>query len=140
MFKLQYQGSMALTAVAVVLLSTHAADAQMVRGGPQLRSGLFNIAAPSSWNERVNQANAERKLPYREDKLRRDVERGDSVAIDRDARRIDYLRYRIVMDQWLIRKIACDEAGCLPYPARLDPMSYCAIAQYHTPPSPPDRR
>jgi hypothetical protein len=140
MSRLQYRGSISLAAVVVVLLSSRAAEAQVVVPGPPRQHGsLLRDLTTGAWYDRANQANAERRLRYRQEKLRRDAERGDSAAVDCDVRRIDDLKYRIVVDEWLIRKNSCQELGYYPYPVRLDPITYCAIAQYRSPPRPPDR-
>ena len=60
-----------------------------------------------------------------------------SAAVGRDVRRIDNLRYRIVVDEWLIRKNSLLDPGCYPYPIRLDPMSCAAIADVRRPPQAP---
>jgi hypothetical protein len=101
---------------------------------------MLNNPAAWSWYERVDQAKAERHLPRLHEKLRRDAERNDSAAVGRDLCRIDDLQYRIAVDEWLIRKMSCcQDPGYYPYPRRLDPITYCAIAQYRTPPRPMGR-
>jgi hypothetical protein len=140
MSRLQCRGSIGLAAVVVALLSSRPADAQVVvPGSPRQHGGLLRDLTTGAWYDRANQANAERCLQYRQEKLRRDAERGNSVAVDCDVRRIDNLKHRIMVDEWLIRKNSCQEPGYYPYPVRLDPMTYCAIAQYRVPPRPLDR-
>ena len=58
--------------------------------------------------------------------------------MDRDARRIHNLKYRIVVDEWLIRKNSLQDPGCYPYPIRLDAISCAAIADVARPPQAPD--
>jgi hypothetical protein len=74
-----------------------------------------------------NQALAERHLQKLEAKFRRDAERADRAAVDCDLRRIDNLKYRIVMDEWLIRWNS-RHYPCF-YPVRTDEVSCVAIAQ-----------
>ena len=76
----------------------------------------------------LNQAKAEHRLEHLQAKLRRDAERCNSAAVDRDARRIHNLKYRIVVDEWLIRKNSLYDPGCYPYPIRMHPISSAAIA------------
>ena len=74
----------------------------------------------------MNQAKAERRLQNLQAKLRRDAERGDSAAVDRDVYRIDNYKYRIVVDEWLIRKNSLLDPGCYPAdPAR------CHVVRRH---------
>ena len=72
-------------------------------------------------------------------KLRRDAERGDIAAVDRDFRCIDNVKYRIAIDEWLIRWNSLQYPGF--YPIRTDPVSRAAIAQAtHPTPSPYPRQ
>src|SRR5258708_25245243 len=141
MSRLPYRGLIALTAVVVVLLSSRPAGAQVVGvpSPPRQHGGLLSDLVTGAWYDRTNQVLAERHLPWRQEKLNRDAARGNSVAVNRDVRRIDNLQYRIAVDEWLIRKNSCQELGYYPYPLRLDPITYCAIAQYRPPPRPPGR-
>ena len=131
MSRLQCRGSIALAAVVVALLSSRPADAQVSNdpGPPRQPGGLLNNLVTGVQYDIVNQAKAERRLQYLQAKLRRDAERGHSAAVDRDVRRIENLRYRIVVDEWLIRKNSLCDPGCYPYPLRMDAMSCAAIAQ-----------
>jgi hypothetical protein len=140
MSRLQCRGPIALAAVVVALLSSRPADAQVVvPGPPRQHGGLLRDLNTGAWYDRANQAHAERCLQHRQEKLRRDAERCDSAAVDYDVRRIDNLQHRIVVDEWLIRKNSCQESGYYPHSVRLDPITYCAIAQYRVPPRPLDR-
>ncbi|MDR3635971.1 MAG: hypothetical protein P4L84_19370 [Isosphaeraceae bacterium] len=141
MSRLPYQGSIALTAVVVVLLSSRPAGAQVVvvPSPPRQHGGLLSDLVTGAWYDRANQASAEHHLRWRQEKLNRDAAWGNPAAVNYDVRRIDSLQYRIVVDEWLIRKNSCQELGYYPYPLRLDPISYCAIAQYRIPPRPPGR-
>jgi hypothetical protein len=86
----------------------------------------------------VNQALAERRLEKLQAKLRRDAERGDMAAVDCDVRRIDNVKYRIVIDEWLIRWNSRQYPDF--YPIRTDAVSCAAIAQAtHPTPSPPSQ-
>jgi hypothetical protein len=134
MSRLRNRGSIALAAVVVALLSTRTAGAQVVVPGHH--GGSLNTVGTWAWVERIDQAKAEQRLYRAHEQLRCDAARNDSAAVNCDIRRIDDLRHRIVVDEWLIRKISCGQAGYYPFPRRLDPMTYCAIAQYHTPPRP----
>ena len=99
------------------------------RARPREHGGLLNDLVTGVQYDIVNQAKAERHLQNVQEKLRRDAERGDSAAVDRDARRIDSLKYRIVVDEWLIRQNSLQDPGCYPYPLRPDPMSCAAVAE-----------
>ena len=129
MSKLQCRGSIARVAVVVVLLSSRPADAQVGvdPGPPREPGGLLNNLATGVQYDIVNQAKAERRLQHVQAKLRRDAERGNPAAVDRDVRRIDNLRYRIVVDEWLIRKNSLQDPGYYPYPLRMDAMSCAAM-------------
>jgi hypothetical protein len=76
----------------------------------------------------VNQAVAEKRLPHAQAKLRHHAEWGKSAAVHRDVRRIENLKYRIVVDEWLIRQNSLYNPGWYPYPLRMDPISCEAIA------------
>ncbi len=137
MSRLQCRGSIAWAAVGIVLLSSRPADAQVGidPGPPREPGGLVNDLVTGVEYDRVNQALAEHRLQYLQAKLRRDSERGNSVAVDRDARRIDNVKYRIAMDEWLIRWNS-RQYPCF-YTIRTDPVSCAAIAQAtHPIPSP----
>lgn len=137
MTRRQCRGSIALAAVVVALLSSRPAGAQVVvPSSPRQHGGFLNSLGVWSGYERINQAKAERRLPRLQEKLRRDAARNDSAAVERDVRRIDDLNYRILVDKWLIRNISLQDPGYYPYPRRLDPISYDAIAQYRLPPRP----
>jgi hypothetical protein len=137
MSRLQYRGSIALATIVIALLSLRPAGAQVVVPGPARQHGGFlNNLGSWWWYEPINQAKAERHLSRIQEKLRRDVGRGDSSAVDCDVRRIDDLQYRILVDEWLIRKNCGQDPGYYPYPRRLDPITYNAIAQYRVPPRP----
>ena len=87
----------------------------------------------------VNQALAEQRLQNLQAKLRRDAERGDMAAVDRDVRRIDNVKYRIAIDEWLIRWNS-RQYPCF-YPIRTDAVSCAAIAQAtHPTPAPYPRQ
>lgn len=133
MSKFQCRGPIAQAAVVVALLWSRSADAQ-VAGPP---GGLWNNTVIGVQYELMNQAKAERRLQHLQGKLRRDAEWGNSAAVGRDVRRMDNLKFRIVVDEWLIRKNLLQDPGCYPYPVRLDAISCAAIAQYHRPPQGP---
>jgi hypothetical protein len=142
MSRLQCQGSIALTAVVVALLSSRPADAQVVvdPGPPRQPVGLLNSLVTGVWYDVVNQAKAEHRLPHLQAKLSRDAERGDLAAVDCDVRRIDKLKYRIAVDEWLIRKNSLQCTGY--YPIRFDALPCTApctaIAAATRPPQAPD--
>ena len=139
MSKLQCRGSIAPAAVVLALLWSSAADAQVgvVPGPPREPGGLLNNLVTGVQYDLVNQAKAERRLQHLQAKLRRDAEGRNSAAVDRDVRRIGNVKYRIVVDEWLIRKNSLLDPGCYPYPIRMDAMSCAAIAQYRRPPQAP---
>lgn len=140
MSRLPYRGSIALAAVVVVLLTSRPADAQVGGPGPPRQHGGFMRGLiVGAWVDRADKSSAEWHLEHRQAKLRRDAERGNAVAADRDVRRIDRLQNRIEIDEWLLQKNLYDCTGYYPFPVRLDRQTYCAIGQYHTPPRPPGR-
>jgi hypothetical protein len=131
MSRLQCRGSIARAAfVVVALLSSRPADAQISNdpGPPREPGGLVNNLLTGVQYDIVNQAKAERHLQHVQAKLSRDAERCNSAAVDRDARRINNLKYRIVVDEWLIRKNSLQDPGYYPYPIRMDAISCAAIA------------
>ena len=129
MSRLQCRGSIAGAAVVVALLSSRPADAQVGvdPGPPREPGGLLNNVITGVEYDIVNQALAEHRLQKLQAKLRRDAERGDTAAVDRDVRRIDNLKYRIVIDEWLIRWNSRQYPDF--YPIRTDAVSCAAIAQ-----------
>jgi hypothetical protein len=129
MSRLQCRGSIARAAVVVALLSSSPADAQVgVDPGPPRESGcLWNALVTGVQYDIVNQALAERRLQKLQAKLRYDAERGDVAAVDRDVCRIDNVKYRIVIDEWLIRWNSLQNPGF--YPIRTNAVSRAAIAQ-----------
>jgi hypothetical protein len=111
----------------VALLSSTPADAQVVVApAPREPLGLLYPLGTGIPYDVVNQAKAERRLHHLQGKLRRDAERGDPAAVDRDAWWIANVKQRIAVDEWLIRKNSCQDPGC--YPLRIDAMSLAAIA------------
>jgi hypothetical protein len=140
MSRLTYRGSITLATVVFALLASRPATAQvLIPSPPQPHAGLANDLVTGVWYDRANQAAAEWHLRSRQQKLHRDAERGNPAVVNRDVRRVDNLQHRIVVDEWLIRYNSCQEITCYPYPARLDAMTYCVIAQYRLPPRPPGR-
>jgi hypothetical protein len=137
MSRLQCRGSIAGAAVVIALLSSRAAEAQVGvdPGPPREHGGLVNDLVSGVKYDIVNKELAEHRLQKLQAKLRRDAERGDMAAVDHDARRIDNVKYRIVMDEWLIRWNLRQYPDF--YPIRTDPVSRVAIAQAtHPTPSP----
>jgi hypothetical protein len=116
-------------AVAAALLSSRAADAQVGidPGPPREHGGLCNALVTGVAYDVVNQALAEHRLQKLQAKLRHDAERGDTGAVECDVRRIDKVKYRIVIDEWLIRWNSRQYPDF--YPIRTDPVSCAAIAQ-----------
>ena len=135
MSRLSFRGSIAGAAVALALLSTRPAGAQSMNdpGPPREPGGLVNSVATGRFYDVANQAKAERGVRSFRAKLDRDAARGHMAAADRDARKIENLQFRIVVDEWLIRKNSLYDPGCYPYPVRLDPTSCAAIASASRP-------
>src|SRR3954453_13857548 len=109
MFTLHRLGSIALAAVVVALLSSSAADAQCVAPGRHRQpcDCCYFLVRGNDLTNGVKYDGGSQGLPlhrlqHLEGKLRRDAERGCPAAVNRDVRRIDYTRYRISMDEWLI--------------------------------------
>lgn len=129
MSRIQFRGSIAIAAVVVALFSSRAADAQVGvdPGPPREPRGLCNDLITGVEYDVVNQALAEHRLQKLQAKLRRDAGRGDIAAVDCDVRRIDNLKYRITIDEWLIRWNSRRYPDF--YPIRTDPDSCAAIAQ-----------
>lgn len=77
---------------------------------------------------------AERRLHHLEAKIGQDAAAGNPAAVDRDARGIAKARYRIAVNEWLIRKnlLECDP-GPYPWPLRMDCMTQSAMASVRRP-------
>jgi hypothetical protein len=120
-------------AVVVALLSSRAANAQVGvdPGPPREPGGLLNNLITGVEYDIVNQALAEHRLQKLQAKLRHDAQRGDIAAVDRDVRRIDNVKYRIAIDEWLIRWNSLQYPAF--YPIRTDAVSRAAIAQAASP-------
>ena len=138
MSRLQCRGSIARAALVVAVLSSRSADAQLVDppGLTEKPRGVGNPFVTGVWYDVVNKAKAEQRLLNLQVKLRRDAERGDSAAVNRDVRMIDRDKYRIAVDDWLIRKNLLQDL-CY-YPVRTDAISYAALVQAASPPQAPD--
>lgn len=130
----QCRGSIAGAAVVVALLCSRPAAAQVVGApGPhQPPRGSFSGLGTGIQYDILNQAKAERRLQFVESKLRRDLARGKTAAADFDARWLDYVKYRMAVNVWLIRKNSLQDPGY--YPVRTDPISCAAIAEAARPP------
>ena len=76
----------------------------------------------------LNKAQAEHQLQKLQAKLGSDAGRCDAEAVGGDVRRIEYLRYRIAVDLWLIRKLANQDPGCYPLVTDEDSLAYIAQA------------
>ena len=118
---LRWRVSIALTVLMVFLLSPGVPSASRPRSAPQ-DEGLLNNLITGVWYDIVNQAKAERHLQMVQAKLMRDTKRGNKAAADRDAYRINNLKYRIVVDEWLIRKNSAHGPG--PLSARAPARTY----------------
>ena len=129
--KLRCRGSNALAAVVVALLWSRPTAAQV--GPPHGHGGLWNNLVTGTYVEIVDQAKAEQRLEHLEAKLRRDAARGNAAAAERDARRFARSRFRIGVDEWLIRYNSCQQLGPYPDPICLDPQTLEAIGQYRRP-------
>jgi hypothetical protein len=130
MFRLQCRGSIAGAAVVVALLSSRPADAQVVGvdpGPPREHRTLCRDVITGAEYDVLNVAGAEHRLQNLQAKLRRDSELGDTAAVDHDLHRIDNVRYRIAIHEWLVRWNS-REYPCF-YPIRTDEVSCAAIAQ-----------
>ena len=127
----QCRGSIALAAVVVALLWSRPAAAQV--GPPHGHGGSWNNLVTGTYVEIIDQAKAERRLEHLEAKLRRDAARGNAAAAERDALRIAKTRFRIGVDEWLIRYNSCQQLGPYPDPICLDPQTLEAIGQYRRP-------
>lgn len=128
-----------LIAGAIAALATAAASpakAQFIGDPAQRRFG--QPSAPNFATGRqydiANQAMAEHKLGASQARLQRHLERGNTAAADREAWRSENFRYRIAVDEWLIRKNSMCDPGRYPYPVQLDPLSCAVIGQYRRPP------
>ncbi len=130
MSRMQCRGWIVLAGVVVALLSSTPAKAQVVGidpGPPRESRTKLNDVITGVYYDVKNQALAEHRLQYLEAKLRRDAELGDAAAVKRDTCQIDNLRYRIAMDEWLIRWNS-REYPCF-YTIRHDQFSRIAMAQ-----------
>lgn len=132
MSKRHRQGVIAVAFVAALSCS-RAASAQSYHVHPAERGPLVQNIITGAQYDIVNQAKAERHLRHAQTKVQKHAQSGNTAAVDHDIRRINNLKFRITVDEWLIRKNSCQDPGYYPYPVCLDPISYCAIAQYHQP-------
>ena len=130
MSRLLCRGLIVRAAVVVALFSSGAADAQVfvAPGPPPPPEGWLNYLVSGVQYDIKNQALAERHLQCLQAKLARDTERGDAAAVDRDVYRINNLKNRIMVDEWLIRKNMLMDPGPYPHSVRLDHISCAAIA------------
>ena len=141
MSRLQCRGSIAGAVVVVALLSSRPAAAQVGvdPGPPREHPDALNTMITGAEYDIVNEAMAEQRLQHLQAKLRRDAERGDMAAVDCDVRRIDNVKYRIAIHEWLIRWNLRQYPDF--YPIRTDAVSCAAIAQAtHPTPSPYPRQ
>ena len=141
MSRRQCRGSIAGAVVLVALLSSRPAHAQIGvdPGPPREPTCCLNRVIIGAEYDIVNKAMARHRLDYLQAKLRRHAEQGNMTAADCDARRIDKVEYRIVIDEWLIRWNMRQYPDF--YPIRTDPVSCAAIAQAtHPTPSPYPRQ
>jgi hypothetical protein len=138
MSRLHFRGSIAGAAVVIALFWSGPADAQVGvdPGPPREPVGLLNNLITGVEYDVVNQALAEHRLQKLQAKLRRDAERGDRAAVDCDIRRIDNIKYRIAIDEWLIRWNSRQYPDF--YPIWTDSVSAAAIAQATHPIQVPD--
>jgi hypothetical protein len=133
MSKLRFRVSIVQAAVAIALLWSSGAAAQVYPAQAVERGGLVNNIATGVHYDIANQRMAERRLNFLQAKLNHHAASGQSAAADRDVHMMRNMRYRIVVDEWLIRKNMGLDPGCYPYPLCMDPITYNAIAQYHQP-------
>jgi hypothetical protein len=133
MSRFQCRGSIAGAAVLVALLSSKPADAQIGvdPGPPRERGGFCHNVIIGVEYDIVNQALAEHRLQKLQAKIMADAERGDIAGLDCDVSRIEKLKYRVAIDEWLIRWNS-RQYPCF-YPIRTDPVSLAAIAQAASP-------
>lgn len=133
MSRIPCRAATALAAVAFILLSSRPAAAQVGGPGPPKHHPFYhNSFVNGSAYEVANQAKAEHQLRHVEGKLERDAANCNEAASERHARRAEYLRYRIAVDEWLIRKQRLQCPGFYPPPMvdRLDAETLNAIGRY----------
>jgi hypothetical protein len=129
MSSLLCRGSIAAAAVLVALLSSKPVAAQIGvdPGPPRERRTLCRDIITGAEYDVVNVAMAQHRLEYFQAKLMRDSEQGDTAAVEDDILRIQKVKYRIAMHEWLVlwnsRQYPCF------YPIRTDECSLEAIAQ-----------
>jgi hypothetical protein len=75
----------------------------------------------------MDRALAERKLWHLEAKLGHHGERGDAAGVGRNLYRINEVKYRMAVDDWLIRMQSLHDPGY--YPPRTDAVSAAYIAE-----------
>ena len=133
MSRLQCRGSIACAAVAVALLSSRPASAQVGvdPGPPREHGGLCNAVITGAEYDIVNLKLAEHRLQKLQAKLARDAELGDTAAMDHDVHQIAKVKYRMAIHEWLLRWNMRQYPAF--YPIRTDPVSAAAIAQAATP-------
>src|SRR5262245_17334672 len=127
------RGWIALAGALLALFASRGADAQVVvppgaipPPTEHFGSGPLSDLIIGANFELMDQAHAERKLCHLEAKLQRDAARGDWAAVERDRCQIDRLRYRISVDEWLIRKNRLQPPGY--YRTWTDPLTATYIA------------
>jgi hypothetical protein len=116
-------------AVVIAMFSSKGANAQVVAPDPSWAYGNGFLYYPhiETLYERMDHAHAERKLWHLEARLRHDAERGDSAGVGCNISRINEVKYRMAVDEWLIRKNSLHDPGY--YPFRTDTQTAAYIAQ-----------
>jgi len=117
-------------AVVFALFSSSGAPAQVVAPSPSWAydKGFLYYPHIETLSERRDHAHAEWKLWHLESKLRHAAERGDSASAGRKTYRINEVRYRIAVDEWLIRKTALQDPGLYPFRTDTHTAGYLADA------------
>lgn len=132
MSRLQCRGSIVYVAFVLALFTSRAADAQVVVvPGPRQPLHMPNPWVTGAYYDIGDKKLAEHHLRKLQAKLQRNGDRGDSASVDRDLRRIQELKFRITVDEWLIRKNLNQDPGY--YPLRIDETSLSAITDMRRP-------
>lgn len=131
MFHPRCRGLAVGTAVLVVLMGSRAADAQ--HAPPREPGGVIHNLASGASFEIVDMKKAESRLQHLDAKLQRHTAHGNMAAAQHDVQKIRRTRFRLGVDEWLLRYNTCQQLGPYPRPLELDPITCAALAHYHGP-------
>jgi hypothetical protein len=124
--------TLGLAAVAAALIMGPARAQAQNPGEHPKHPGIYTITS-GAYNEIIDGAKAEHRLEHLEARLQHHTESGHTEAVERDLHHIRKTRFRLGVDQWLVRKNLCDQAGPYPPLLRVDSMTCAAMASVRRP-------